>query len=111
MSWRLVSRRLLSHSTNTSNITMAIFISHSLLVISMYLLHVQAQYLDNRDDPYLSPYVRHSPASNHRSVSGIKQQSSSDDLPSSHSLFMMDFKRQAIVIPEPNEKLSSEYTL
>lgn len=74
---------------------------------------VQAQYLDNRDhDQY---YVRHSPPVNHRSVSGLTksnnvQQQPTDDLPSSQSLFMMDFKRQAILIPEAAEKLSSEYT-
>lgn len=87
---------------------MTIFSCSLLLVLFLYL--VEAQYIDNRDhDQY---YVRHSPAVNHRSVSGLQKnnngQQSNDDLPSSQSLFMMDFKRQAIVIPETGEKLSSK---
>lgn len=87
---------------------MAVYSLCLLFVLFIYNV-VQAQYVDNRDhDQY---YVRHSPAVNHRGLpksNGVQQ--SIDDLPSSQSLFMMDFKRQAIVIPETGDKLSSKYT-
>ena len=70
-----------------------------------------SQYMDNNEQ-YMAPYARHNQMASHRQQGAnlIKTIQPNDDL-TSQSLFMMDFKRQAIVMQEPSEKNSSKYIL
>ena len=76
-------------------------------MLSIRLNALPSQYMDNSDQ-YMSPYSRRNSMASHKQQGAnlMKGIQPNDDM--SSSLFMMDFKRQAIMMHDPSEKTSSK---